>query len=77
MTVGLVMMALGNFRFGIQNGAFQDYKRQAEFIWAEVDRVGREPALQFAGARPQVLRISGEIYPQFKGGIHQTEAMRA
>lgn len=76
MNLGYVMMALGPFRFGINNGAFQDYKKTAEFIWSEVDRVRREPDLQYAGPASQTIKISGVIYPQFRGGIHQTELMR-
>jgi len=77
MNIGLVMMALGPFRFGLTNGAFQDFKKSAQYDWKEVDRIGREPDLHFAGPRPQKVTINGEIYPQFRGGIYQTELMRA
>ncbi|MGV6840164.1 MAG: phage tail protein [Planktomarina sp.] len=75
MNLGLVMMALGPFRFGLSNPAFQEFKKSAQYIWEEVDRIGHEPALHFAGPRPQKVTITGEIYPQFRGGLHQTELM--
>ncbi len=46
---GLVMMALGSFRFGMRNDACQRFSHSAAWRWNKVDRIGREPALQYLG----------------------------
>ncbi|WP_253261199.1 MULTISPECIES: phage tail protein [unclassified Roseobacter] len=76
MQLGLVMMALGSFRFGMTNGAYQQFSRNAGYRWNEVERIGREPALQYLGPGAQEVAIEGVIYPHFKGGLHQVDLMR-
>ena len=76
MNMGLVMMALGTFRFGMSGGAHQKLSRSASYRWSKVNRVGRDPALQFAGADTQEITLSGVIYPHFKGGLRQVDLMR-
>ncbi|EEE38308.1 putative phage tail protein U [Rhodobacteraceae bacterium KLH11] len=56
------MMALGSFRFGMTNGAYQKFSRSAGYRWNEVDRIGREPALQYLGPGAQEIAIEGVIY---------------
>jgi phage protein U len=77
MQLSFVMMALGAFRFGMANDAYQQFSRQASFRWSKVDRIGRAPALQFAGPDAETVTIGGVIYPAFKGGLRQVEIMRA
>lgn len=77
MQLGVVMMALGAFRFGVANGAYQSLKRSAPYRWEKVNRIGRPPALQFGGPDTQEVVIEGVIYPHYKGGLHQVELMRA
>lgn len=77
MSLGLVMMALGSFRFGMANEAYQQFSRSAGYRWNKVSRIGREPALQFAGPDTQELTIEGVIYPHYRGGLRQVEGMRA
>lgn len=75
-TPGLMMMALGPFRFGMTNGAYQQFARSAGYRWSKLDRIGREPALQYLGPDTQEVTIEGVIYPHYKGGLHQVDRMR-
>ncbi|MGB0960238.1 MAG: phage tail protein [Halocynthiibacter sp.] len=76
MDLGLVMMALGSFRFGVSNGAYQEFSRTAAYRWEKVNRIGRAPALQYAGPDAQEVTIEGVIYPHFAGGLHQMDLIR-
>lgn len=76
MSLGLVMMALGSFRFGMANEAYQSLEQSAGFRWEKVNRVGREPALQYLGPDTQQITIQGVIYPHFRGGLRQVDLMR-
>jgi phage protein U len=76
MNLSLVMMALGTFRFGLSNGGYQEFSREAGYRWNKVDRLGRAPALQYAGEDVQTATLEGVIYPHFKGGLRQVELMR-
>jgi phage protein U len=75
MSLGLVMMALGSFRFGMSNDAYQNFSRTAGYRWSKVDRLGRAPAMQFLGPDAQTVTLSGVIYPHFKGGLKQVDLM--
>lgn len=75
--LGTVMMALGLFRFGMANDAYQSFSRSAGYRWGKVDRVGRAPALQYAGPDAQTVSLKGVIYPHFRGGLRQVDLMRA
>lgn len=72
-----VMMALGDFRFGIDTAAYQDLSRTNSWRWATVDRVGARPATQFVGPGEDSVNMSGKVYPHFRGGLGQLAAMRA
>lgn len=72
----LVMMALGAFRFGMNNVDYQTFSRTATFRWAKQDRLGRAPALQYLGPDAEEITLEGVIYPHFKGGLRQMEQMR-
>ena len=77
MLGNLVMMALGAFRFGVNSGNYQTFRRSAEWRWEKLDRAGRAPALQFLGPNADEITLEGVIYPHFKGGLRQVELMRA
>ncbi len=76
MPASLIMMALGVFRFGMANGAYQSMTRNAAYRWGKLDRIGREPALQYLGPDTQEITIEGVIYPHFRGGLRQVDLMR-
>jgi len=76
MAVGMVMMALGVFRFGITGSSYQSLTRSAGYRWSKAERVGRAPAMHYVGPDADEVTIEGVIYPHFKGGLRQVELMR-
>ncbi len=72
-----MMMILGIYRFTINNAAYQMLKRQSEYRWQEINRMGANPALQFTGFGVETIDLEGVIYPHFKGGLRQVTLMRA
>ena len=72
-----MMMILGAYRFAISSAAFKSLKRQSEYRWQEINRMGANPALQFTGFGAETIDLEGVIYPHFKGGLRQVTLMRA
>lgn len=72
-----MMMILGVYRFAISSAAFQNLKRESEYRWQEINRMGASPALQFTGFGVETIDLDGVIYPHFKGGLRQVTLMRA
>jgi uncharacterized protein len=72
-----MMMILGVYRFAISSAAFQTLKRQSEYRWQEINRIGTNPALQFTGFGTETIDLEGVTYPHFKGGLRQVTLMRA
>ncbi len=70
------MMRLGDYTFSINSAAYQTLSRTTEYRWAAQARVGRSPARQFMGQGDERLSLDGRIYPHFKGGLGQVDAMR-
>jgi len=71
-----VMMQLGSFQFSVNDAAYQELRRRTEYNWAAQDRFGKMPALQFTGAGGDEIQLSGVIYPEYRGGFGQLDAMR-
>ncbi len=72
-----MMMILGVYRFAISTAAYQTLKRQSEYRWQEINRIGANPTLQFTGFGVETIELDGIIYPHFKGGLRQVTLMRA
>lgn len=72
-----MMMILGVYRFAIKNSAYQTLKRQSEYKWQEINRIGSNPTLQFTGFGVETIDLEGVIYPHFNGGLRQITLMRA
>lgn len=70
------MMALGRYRFSIDTAAYQELKHSQAYRWQVQERLQRRPAMQFVGAGEELIELSGVIYPHFRGGLQQLEAMR-
>lgn len=70
------MMALGAYRFSIESAAYQELKHSHAFRWQAQERLLRRPAMQFIGAGEESIELSGVIYPHFRGGLTQLNAMR-
>lgn len=76
MNPALTMLALGSLRFGVNAASYQSLQRTAAYRWATLDRAGRQPAAQYLGPGVETITLPGVIYPHFRGGLRQIEAMR-
>lgn len=72
-----VMMQLGAFQFGINTAAYQGLSRSDEWRWPDQERVGQAPALQYTGPGATTITLDGILYPEWRGGLGQLDAMRA
>ncbi len=70
------MLALGPYRFSLNTGAYQSLKRSSEYRWPSIERIGQEPLLQAIGPGSDRIDLDGVIYPHFRGGLGQINAMR-
>lgn len=73
----LIMMALGDYRFGLPTAAYDTLTRSDEYRWEQQNRLGVKPGQQFIGPGSTTIGFSGVILPHFKGGLGQLDAMRA
>ncbi|MBX3457037.1 MAG: phage tail protein [Candidatus Paracaedibacteraceae bacterium] len=71
-----MMLALGPYRFSLNTSAYQSLKRSSEYRWPSIERIGKEPLLQAIGAGSDRIDLDGVIYPHFRGGLGQINAMR-
>lgn len=69
------MMALGNYRFSVETAAYQQLSRDMSFLWPTQQRFGQRPIAQYVGLGPLKRTLNGVIYPEYKGGINQIDAM--
>jgi phage protein U len=71
-----MMLALGPYRFSLNTSAYQSLKRSHEYRWPSIERIGQEPLLQAIGQGSDRIDLDGVIYPHFRGGLGQINAMR-
>jgi phage protein U len=71
-----VLLNLGTFQFGLDTAVFEELQRSSAYTWAELPRIGVNPALQFTGVEAETITLPGKIYPHFRGGLGQVDAMR-
>jgi len=71
-----VMLGLGEFRFEIATLAYQKFSLNQSWRWQEQARINRDPSMQFVGRNVGEIELDGVIYPSFKGGLGQVDAMR-
>jgi len=72
-----VMMMMGPYPFMLDTAAYQQIKRVSTYRWAEQDRIGRKPGQQYVGPGADQITLQGEILPNWRGGNHQLDLMRA
>ena len=72
-----VMLGLGEFRFEIATLAYQKFSLSQSWRWQEQARINRDPSMQFVGRNVGEIELDGVIYPSFKGGLGQVDAMRS
>ncbi len=72
-----VMMILGDYAFSLDTAAYQAMRRVAEYSWRAQPRLTRAPAQQYVGLGEDTITLEGVIYPHYKGGFGQLDAMRS
>lgn len=72
-----IMMQIGDYPFSIDTAAYDQMKRKTDWRWAQQDRIGRNPALQFTGVGSEEISLSGVILPAWRGGTGQVDDMRS
>lgn len=71
-----VMMMLGPFMFSVGTAAPNQVVRTNRYNWPSLDLVGVRPALQWVGFGEERIEMQGTIFPSYKGGLRQVQAMR-
>jgi len=71
-----IMLSLGDYRFAITTAAYQELRRTSEYRWAPMHRIAHRVSLQYVGQSTEEIHLRGTIYPQYKGGLAQLDAMR-
>lgn len=72
-----MMMALGLFVFGLPTVPYQQLQRQLAWRHPENSRVGARPTSQFIGRGPEIVTLSGVLYPEITGGRVSLAALEA
>ncbi|MGI9278207.1 MAG: phage tail protein [Endozoicomonas sp.] len=70
-------LALGEYRFSVATAALQELERTSEWRWADKDVIQGKPQSDFIGPGLDTLELNGVIFPHFRGGLGQVDAMRA
>ncbi len=72
-----VMLALGDYRFSVATAAYQLLSRTTNYRWAMLATFGSIPKHQYVGPGKDTISLKGVVYPHYKGGLGQIDAMRA
>lgn len=65
------------YYFNLDTAAFDELQRRTAYRWAGQERLTREISQQAVGQGEDSLTIKGAVFPLFKGGISQLDALRA
>lgn len=71
------LLMLGGFKFSLNTAAFQEMQRSTSYRWPAQERVGQLDALQFTGPGDDRITLPGTVYPDFRGGQGQVQALRS
>ena len=69
-----VMLALGDFQFGVSTAEYQALRTAHSWRWASMSRFGRKPAKQFHGP---TKTLSVAIYPQTSADLQHFQTLKA
>lgn len=75
--IGRTLVALGAYRFAVASGGVGSVDRTTEWRWASQEVIGAPPALQYIGPGEDKVTLKGIIFPHYRGGLGQVDAMRA
>lgn len=70
------LLQFGPFSFAVDTAAYDELSRTTSWTWAEVDRFGGQPALQYVGKALETFDLRGRLIPGFTGGPEQLARMR-
>ena len=70
------LLTLGSYQFSMETAAHDALQRSKTYRWVTQQRLTREPASQYVGPGKETISLSGKIYPHFRGGLGQIEALR-
>lgn len=70
------LLTLGSYQFSMDTAAHDALQRSKTYRWATQQRLTREPASQYVGPGKETISLAGKIYPHFRGGLGQIEALR-
>lgn len=71
-----MLMALGQFVWGINTLAYQQLQRQTNYRWGANNRVGQRPARQYIGPGDDSITLSGWISPELCGDRTSLDRLR-
>ena len=71
-----VMLKLGEFKFSVNTAAYKTLRKTSEYRWNRNERIGNDPALQYAGSGAKKISLNGIIYPHYKSGINQIDYIK-
>ena len=71
-----MMMVLGRFIFSLDTAAFQSKSRKTQYRWSASQGLPHSQLSQYIGQDVDTLTLQGVIYPRFKGGLTQLDALR-
>ncbi|MCG8294250.1 phage tail protein [Pseudomonas entomophila] len=69
--------SLPPYYFNLNTAAFDELRRQTSARWAAQERLTRDIGQQAVGHGEDKLSLKGAIYPSFRGGIKQLDALRS
>ena len=72
-----MMLALGMFVFSLHTLAYQELQRQTAWRHASSNRIGAQPARQFAGRGDETITLPGILLPELAGAIISLDELRA
>ena len=72
-----VMLALGEFQFGVSTAEYQSLKTSHSWRWASKPRFGRKPAKQFHGSNASTKSLSVTIYPQSGADLEHFQTLKS
>ncbi|MGE8436645.1 MAG: phage tail protein [Pseudomonas palmensis] len=64
------------YYFNLDTAAFDELRRQTGFRWAGQERLTRSIAQQAVGLGDDKITLKGAVFPTFRGGLGQLQALR-
>lgn len=71
-----VLLTLGKYQFSMDTAAHEEMQRKTAYRWKSQARLTREPAMQYMGAGSTTIALAGSIFPHYRGGLGQIDAMK-